>query len=190
MSAATSTRSCATCVEIGIAMVRDAPRARCRGAGRGGAPRSASSTRWSAPGAGTDDAREFRKKLRAGELDDKEVELTVDRLQRAQLPGFDIPGLPGAQMGMLNLSRHDVGKAFGQRTKTRARPPSPAPAPLIAEESDKLLDQEALVARGDRRWPRQTASSSSTRSTRSPRAPSAPAAAMSAARACSATCCR
>jgi ATP-dependent HslUV protease ATP-binding subunit HslU len=86
----------------------------------------------------------FRKKLRAGELDDKEVELQVADAGPA-FPAFDIPGQPGAQMGVMNLSDM-FGKAFGGgRTKTHKTTVAGAWAPLIAEESDKLLDQDALT---------------------------------------------
>jgi len=93
-------------------------------------------------GPGSTAAREsFRKKLRAGELDDKEVELQVADTA-SPFPAMDIPGQPG--MGVLNLS-DIMGKAFGGRTKTHKTTVAGAWAPLIAEESDKLLDQEALT---------------------------------------------
>ncbi len=86
----------------------------------------------------------FRKKLRAGELDDKEVELNLpDTTPSAQ--GFEIPGQPGASMSMLNLSDL-MGKAFGGKRKAHKTTVSGAWAPLIAEESDKLLDDEAVTA--------------------------------------------
>ncbi|PXA86417.1 HslU--HslV peptidase ATPase subunit [Caulobacter sp. D4A] len=92
-------------------------------------------------GPGASAARDsFRKKLRAGELDEKEIEL-----QLADSGGggmFEIPGQPGASV--LNLS--EMMKSFGGgRTKTHKTTVSGAWAPLIAEESDKLLDQEALT---------------------------------------------
>jgi ATP-dependent HslUV protease ATP-binding subunit HslU len=62
----------------------------------------------------------------------------------AGMPMFEIPGQPGAQMGMLNIGDL-MGKAFGGRTKTHKTTVSGAWAPLIAEESDKLVDQEALT---------------------------------------------
>jgi ATP-dependent HslUV protease ATP-binding subunit HslU len=84
----------------------------------------------------------FRRKLREDELDDREIEVQV--ADTGGMPSFDIPGMPGAQIGMVNLS--DVlGKAFGQRQKTRRMKVADAHAPLIAEESDKLIDNEALV---------------------------------------------
>jgi ATP-dependent HslUV protease ATP-binding subunit HslU len=85
----------------------------------------------------------FRKKLRAGELDDKEVELTVADTG-SPMQGFEIPGQPGASVGMLNLSDL-MGKAFGGRTKTHKTTVAAAWPPLIAEEGDKLVDQDALT---------------------------------------------
>ena len=66
------------------------------------------------------------------------------------MPTFDIPGMPGAQMGMVNLGEM-FGKAFGGRTKPRKMTVAESHRVLIAEESDKLLDQEKVDARGDRR---------------------------------------
>ena len=86
----------------------------------------------------------FRKKLRDGELEDKEVELEVSESAGASLPTFDIPGMPGASMGMINLN--DIfGKAFGQKTTKRRMTVGESYDVLIAEESDKLLDQDKLV---------------------------------------------
>jgi ATP-dependent HslUV protease ATP-binding subunit HslU len=96
------------------------------------------------PGAGPPTREAFRKKLRAGELDDKEVELTLADTA-SPLQGFDIPGQPGASVGMLNLS-DIMGKAFGGRTRAHKTTVAAAWAPLIAEESDKLLDSDALAA--------------------------------------------
>ena len=84
----------------------------------------------------------FRKKLRAGELDDKEVELTLPDAGGA--PMFDIPGQPGASMGVMNISDM-MSKAFGGRTKTQKTTVRDAWRPLIAEEGDKLLDHEAVT---------------------------------------------
>jgi ATP-dependent HslUV protease ATP-binding subunit HslU len=85
----------------------------------------------------------FRRKLRANELDDKEIELEMQGGQ-AGLPMFEIPGLPGASVGAINLSDM-FGKAFGGRTRVRRTTVQEAYEPLVAEESDKLLDQEAVV---------------------------------------------
>ena len=86
----------------------------------------------------------FRKKLRAGELDDKEVELNLPDTT-SPMQGFEIPGQPGASMSMLNLS-DIMGKAFGGKRKAHKTSVSGAWAPLMAEESDKLLDDEAVTA--------------------------------------------
>ncbi|MBC6416272.1 MAG: ATP-dependent protease ATPase subunit HslU [Rhodospirillales bacterium] len=87
--------------------------------------------------------QKFRKLLREGKLDSKEVELEVADSGAGALPTFDIPGMPGAQMGMLNLN--DVfGKAFGGRTRKRKLTVGDSYDILIAEESDKLLDEDRI----------------------------------------------
>ena len=92
--------------------------------------------------AGTRDA--FRRKLRNGELAEKEIELDVADTGGG-LPTFEVPGMPGGQMGMLNLNDM-LGKALGgERTKRRRLTVSESYEVLVAEESDKLLDEEALV---------------------------------------------
>ncbi|HEX2556325.1 MAG TPA: ATP-dependent protease ATPase subunit HslU [Microvirga sp.] len=86
----------------------------------------------------------FRKKLRANELDDKEIEVEMQPSGGGGLPMFEIPGMPGASVGAVNLADM-FGKAFGGRSKPRRTTVREAYAPLVAEESDKLLDQDALV---------------------------------------------
>lgn len=124
-------------VESALAMVRDKRRAAVKAKAEGAAEERILDA---LTGPGSTAAREaFRKKIRAGELDDKEVEL-----QLADTGGqtFEIPGQPGA--AVFNLS--DMMKSFGGgRTKTHKTTVAGAWAPLIAEESDKLLDQEALT---------------------------------------------
>src|SRR3546814_799342 len=61
-----------------------------------------------------------------------------------QMPTMDIPGMPGGQMGMVNLGDM-LGKAFGGRTRKRKMMVVDAHEPLVAEESDKLLDQDTVV---------------------------------------------
>ena len=91
--------------------------------------------------AATKDA--FRKKLRAGELDDKEVEIEV-QASSSGMPLFEIPGMPGAQMGAISIG--DIfGKLGGARTKTRRVNVAESFEILINEESDKLLDNDQLV---------------------------------------------
>ncbi|HEY2482237.1 MAG TPA: ATP-dependent protease ATPase subunit HslU [Caulobacteraceae bacterium] len=86
----------------------------------------------------------FRKKLRAGDLDQKEIELNLPDTS-SPLGSFEIPGQPGASMSMVNLSDL-MGKAFGGRRKAHKSSVAEAWTPLIAEESDKLLDDEAVTA--------------------------------------------
>ncbi len=86
----------------------------------------------------------FRIKLRQGELDDKEVEIQVQDTGMAGMPTFEIPGMPGAQMGMINLNEI-MGKMMGGRTKPRRMTVAESYEVLIAEESDKLLDDETVV---------------------------------------------
>ncbi|MFG1362336.1 ATP-dependent protease ATPase subunit HslU [Xanthobacter versatilis] len=85
----------------------------------------------------------FRKRLRAGELDDKEVEIEVQAGGQG-MPMFEIPGMPGAQMGAVNLGDM-LGKAFGGRSKPRRVNVKEAHPLLLAEEADKLIDQDAIV---------------------------------------------
>jgi ATP-dependent HslUV protease ATP-binding subunit HslU len=94
--------------------------------------------------AGPDTRQKFRKMLREGGLDEREIEVTVQESAAASLPTFEIPGMPGAQMGMLNLG--DIfGKAFGGRQATRRMSVAESHRVLMAEESDKLLDQDRVV---------------------------------------------
>jgi ATP-dependent HslUV protease ATP-binding subunit HslU len=92
-----------------------------------------------------DDTRiAFRRRLRNGELDDKEIEIELADTAGLQLPTMDIPGMPGASMGMVNLNDM-LGKAFGGRTKKRRITVGEGLQLLVQEESDKLLDQEAVT---------------------------------------------
>jgi ATP-dependent HslUV protease ATP-binding subunit HslU len=85
----------------------------------------------------------FRKKLRSGELDTKEIEIQV--ADTGGIPSFDIPGMPGGSASMINLSDM-MGKAFGGRSKTRKTTVAQAHTILLAEEAEKLLDQEKVIA--------------------------------------------
>jgi ATP-dependent HslUV protease ATP-binding subunit HslU len=85
----------------------------------------------------------FRKKLRNNELDEKEIDIEVADTGGA--PNFEIPGMPGANIGVLNLSDM-LSKAMGGRTKTRRVTVKDSHAILMADESDKLIDQEQIVA--------------------------------------------
>jgi ATP-dependent HslUV protease ATP-binding subunit HslU len=94
--------------------------------------------------ASADTRQKFRVKLREGQLDDKEIELNLRDSGSGALPTFEIPGMPGAQMGMLNLN--DIfGKAMGGATRPRRLKVAESYEILMAEESDKLLDEEKVV---------------------------------------------
>jgi len=84
----------------------------------------------------------FRKKLRAGELNDKEIEIEV-QAGAGGMPMFEIPGMPGAQMGAINIG--DIFGKLGGRTKTRRVTVEESHEILVAEESDKLLDQDQVT---------------------------------------------
>ena len=94
------------------------------------------------------DAREetrksFRQRLRTGELDAKNIEIDVTD-NSSGLPTFDIPGMPGSQMGMINLNDM-LGKAIGGRTKRRKMTVAESYLVLLDEEADKLLDEDKIV---------------------------------------------
>src|SRR5271157_3258596 len=83
----------------------------------------------------------FRRKLHAGELNDKEIEVELPQSGPA-MPMFELPNMPGASIGAINIA--DIfGK--GQRTKPKRMTVTEAREPLIAAEADKLLDQDAIV---------------------------------------------
>jgi ATP-dependent HslUV protease ATP-binding subunit HslU len=84
----------------------------------------------------------FRKSLRAGDLDKKEIE--IEMKDTGGMPSFEIPGMPSAQISMVNIG--DIfGKAFGGRSKPRRMTVAEAREPLLAEEADKLVDQEKIL---------------------------------------------
>jgi len=85
----------------------------------------------------------FRKRLRDGDLDDREIEVELQDNQPT-MPTFDIPGMPGGSVGMINLGDM-LGKAMGGRTKTRRLTAKAAQETLIQEEAEKLLDQERVT---------------------------------------------
>src|SRR3974390_2706189 len=94
------------------------------------------------PGASPATRESFRKKLRAGELNDKEIEIEVQG--GGGMPMFEIPGMPGAQMGAISIG--DIfGKLGGGRSKTRRVTVEESHPILVNEESDKMLDNEQLV---------------------------------------------
>jgi len=84
----------------------------------------------------------FRKKLRAGEMDDKEIEVELTAASNPALPMFDLPNMPGASVGAISL-----GDIFGRTSQPKRQrlKVKDAYAPLQAEEAEKLLDNEQIV---------------------------------------------
>jgi ATP-dependent HslUV protease ATP-binding subunit HslU len=130
-------------LEIGIALTRETKRRDVQARAHVGAeervldalvgPASSPATRDS-----------FRKRLRSGEIDDKEIEIELQSSGSGSMPMIDIPGMPGAQMGAISIG--DIfGKAFGGKPKARRVTVKEAHPLLLAEESDKLLDQESVT---------------------------------------------
>lgn len=85
----------------------------------------------------------FRKKLRNGDLNEKEIEIQVADTGGA--PSFDIPGMPGGSASIINITDM-MGKAFGNRTKPRKVSVAQAHEILMVEESEKLLDQDKIIS--------------------------------------------
>src|SRR6478672_6510103 len=129
-------------VEVGIAQVRERKRKDVQARAQLAAEdRVLDALVGPASSAATRDS--FRKKLRAGELNDKEIEIEM-QASGGGMPLFEIPGMPGAQMGAISIG--DIfGKLGGGRSKTRRVTVAESHDLLIAEESDKLLDNDQLV---------------------------------------------
>jgi ATP-dependent HslUV protease ATP-binding subunit HslU len=129
-------------VEVGIALTRERKRKDVKArAEQGAEDRVVNALVGENASASTKET--FRKKLRAGELNDKEIEVEV-QAGSSGLPMFEIPGMPGAQMGAISIG--DIfGKLGGGRTKTRRVTVAESHELLVAEESDKLLDNDQVV---------------------------------------------
>ncbi len=84
----------------------------------------------------------FRKRLRDGDLDDNEIEIAVS--DSNQMPSFEIPGMPGANVGMINISDM-LGKSMGQKPKKKKMSVKESHEILINEESDKLIEQDKII---------------------------------------------
>ena len=129
-------------VEIGISLVREKKREEVKAkAHQGAEDRVLDALVGKTASPATRDS--FRKKLRSGELDDKEIDIEVADTANP-LGGMELPGMPGANIGVLNLSEM-FGKMGGGRMKQRRTTVRDSYGLLIGEESDKLLDQEQLV---------------------------------------------
>ncbi|SKA35414.1 ATP-dependent protease ATPase subunit HslU [Consotaella salsifontis] len=129
-------------VEAGIGLVREKKREEVKAkAHRGAEERVLDALVGKTASPATRDS--FRQKLRSGELDEKEIDIELADTSNP-MGGMEIPGMPGANIGVLNLSEM-FGKAMGGRTKQRHTTVRDSYSLLIAEESDKLLDQEQVV---------------------------------------------
>lgn len=95
--------------------------------------------------AGEETRQKFREKLRKNQLDDREVSIELQDTSNSQMPTIDVPGLPGAQMGMINLA-DILGRSGPPRTIERKVLVKEAYELLIGEEGDKLLDQDKVVS--------------------------------------------
>ncbi|MFC1673010.1 ATP-dependent protease ATPase subunit HslU, partial [Pseudomonadota bacterium] len=94
--------------------------------------------------ASEDTRQKFRKMLREGQLADREIEIQVRDQGTGDAPSFDIPGMPGGQMSMINLNDM-LGGAFGAPMKPKKMSVSASYDILIGEEAEKLVDEEALT---------------------------------------------
>ncbi len=84
----------------------------------------------------------FRKRLRNGDLDDNEIEIAITETN--QMPSFEIPGMPGANVGMINISEM-LGKSMGNKPKKKKMSVKESHEILINEESDKLIEQDKII---------------------------------------------
>ena len=144
MSAATSSRSCATSSRSAIGLVRDKMREDVKARAHINAEeRVLEALVGKTASPATRDS--FRKKLRDGELDDKEIEIEIADTGTGGMPGFEIPGMPGANIGVLNINDMLSKAMGGKRTKTLKTTVKQSYSQLINDESDKLLDQDEVV---------------------------------------------
>lgn len=88
--------------------------------------------------------QKFRKLLREGQMDDKEIEVDVVENASSGMPSFEIPGMPGASMGMINLN-DIMGKAMGSKTEKKKMTVREAGKILESDESDKLVDEDGII---------------------------------------------
>ncbi len=129
-------------VETSLAMTRDRMRADVRARAEAAAEDRVLDA-LVGNGAGRETRQKFRKMLREGALSDREIELEVADTGIPGMPTFDIPGMPGAQMGMINIGDM-LGKALGGRTRKRRLTVQESYDILMEEESDKLLDEDRM----------------------------------------------
>ena len=85
----------------------------------------------------------FRKRLRNGDLDNNEIEIEVSD-NPSNMQSFEIPGMPGGNIGMINVSEI-LGKSMGQKPKKKKMSVKESHDILIAQESDKLIEQDKII---------------------------------------------
>ena len=129
-------------VEIGIALVRDQKRREVRAKAEALAEERVIDA-LVGQGAQESTRESFRKRLRNNELNDKEIEIHIQDTG-ATFPMFEIPGAPGSSMGAIDINDM-LGKALGGRTKVRRVTVEESYDVLIAEESDKLIDDDQIT---------------------------------------------
>jgi ATP-dependent HslUV protease ATP-binding subunit HslU len=129
-------------VEVGMSLVRENKRRQVRAQAEKNAEERVLDA-LVGPTASPGTRESFRRRLRDGELNDKEIEIQVADTQQG-LPMFDIPGMPGSSVGAINIGEM-LGKALGQRTKPRRVTVEDSYDLLIGEESDKLIDTDQIA---------------------------------------------
>ena len=85
----------------------------------------------------------FRKRLRSGDLDKNEIEIEVNE-PKSGMPSFEIPGMPGANVGMINIGEM-LGKSMGPKGKKRKMKVKESHEILVAQESDKMIEQDKII---------------------------------------------
>jgi len=84
----------------------------------------------------------FRKRLRSGDLDENEIEISIN--ENSSIPSFEIPGMPGANVGMINIGEM-LGKSMGNKSKKKKMSVKESHEILINEESDKLIEEDKII---------------------------------------------
>ncbi len=127
-------------VEVGIGLVREVKRREVKALAEKNAEERIIDA-LVGPNARSETRESFRRQLRANELNDKQIDIQIADTT-SPFPTFDVPG---GQVGMINVGEM-LGKAFGQKTKTRRTTVGQSYDVLLAQESDKLIDQDQITA--------------------------------------------
>ena len=130
-------------IEIAMTMTREQMRKEVQAKAEGNAEERVI-TALVGPNATSETRQKFRQRIRKGELNDTEIEIEIADSSFNPFSSFELPGMTGAHLSMINISDM-FGKAFGNRTKTRRMTVAESYEVLMAEESDKLLDQDMVT---------------------------------------------